>query len=128
VKNVRGRCQQASTFKAECPPRISTLPGTLTTDPPDTHSVPDLTHLRGRRTQDEEDTRSTSFHKARRLVRWHYQWLVLNEFLPKLIDPAVLGDIRTNGRRFYKFEAPPFKGRLYMPLEFSVARTGSGTR
>lgn len=37
-------------------------------------------------------------------MRWHYQWLVLHDFLPKLVDPDVLDDVRTNGRRFYRFE------------------------
>ncbi len=71
--------------------------------------------------QAEEDHGRTSFHKARRLVRWHYQWLVLHDFLPKLVDPDVLDDVRTNGRRFYRFEEEPFDGRPFMPLEFSVA-------
>ena len=61
------------------------------------------------------------FGRARRTVRWHYQWLVLNDFLPRVLDRAVLNDIRNNGRRFYDFDAAPFGGRPFMPLEFSVA-------
>ena len=72
-------------------------------------------------TQAEEDRKKTSFHRARRLVRWHYQWLVLNDFLPQLIDANVLSDIRENGRRFYRFEDSPFDGEPFMPLEFSGA-------
>lgn len=72
-------------------------------------------------TQAEEDRRRTAFHRTRRLVRWHYQWIVLNDFLPKLVDPDVLDDVRTNGRRFYDFDREPFDGRPFMPLEFSVA-------
>lgn len=30
------------------------------------------------------------FEFARRLVRWHYQWLMVNEFLPMLIEPTAL--------------------------------------
>jgi len=71
--------------------------------------------------QAEEDEEPTSFHAARRLVRWHYQWMVLNDFLPKIVDPAVLGDVRDNGRRFYRFEEKPFNGTPFMPLEFSAA-------
>ena len=67
-------------------------------------------------TQAEEDRKNTPFHKTRRLVRWHYQWLVLNDFLPRLVDETVLNDIRTNGRSFFQFQDRPF-----MPLEFSVA-------
>jgi Animal haem peroxidase len=72
-------------------------------------------------TQAEEDRRNTPFHRARRIVRWHYQWLVLNDFLPRIIDPHVLTDIRTNGRQFYDFDGEPFGGRPFMPLEFSGA-------
>ncbi len=61
------------------------------------------------------------FGRARRTVRWHYQWLILNDFLPRVLDRAVLNDIRNNGRRFYDFDAAPFGGRPFMPLEFSVA-------
>jgi hypothetical protein len=53
-------------------------------------------------TQDEEDRKNTPFHQAHRLVRWHYQWLVLNDFLPRLVEPTVLNNIRTNGRRFFE--------------------------
>jgi hypothetical protein len=67
-------------------------------------------------TQDEEDRKKTRFHQTHRLVRWHYQWLVLNDFLPRLADPNVLNDIKTNGRSFFQFE-----GRPFMPLEFSAA-------
>ncbi len=67
-------------------------------------------------TQAEEERKNTPFHKAHRLVRWHYQWLVLNDFLPRLVDPNVLNDIKSNGRRFFEFQDRPF-----MPLEFSAA-------
>ena len=71
--------------------------------------------------QDDEDHRETRFDRAKRRVTWHYQWLVLNDFLPNLIDADVLNDIRTNGRRFYKFDRDPFDGEPFMPLEFSAA-------
>jgi hypothetical protein len=74
-------------------------------------------------TQAEEvdDRKRSPFHRARRIVRWHYQWLVLNDFLSRLIDPGVLNDVRTNGRRFYNFDPDPFNGEPFMPIEFSVA-------
>jgi hypothetical protein len=74
-------------------------------------------------TQAEEDDgrKQSPFHRARRIVRWHYQWLVLNDFLPRLVDPDVLNDVRTNGRRFYDFDPDPFNGDPFMPIEFSVA-------
>ncbi|MGH3882129.1 MAG: peroxidase family protein [Pseudonocardiaceae bacterium] len=63
----------------------------------------------------------TAFDAARRQVRWHYQWIVLHDFLPRIVDPVVLDDIRANGRKFYDFSGPPFDGTPYMPVEFSVA-------
>lgn len=66
------------------------------------------------------DTGSTNPHEifmeAQRLVRWHYQWIILHEFLPKTVGQSVVDDILTNGRRFYKWRNAPF-----IPVEFSVA-------
>jgi hypothetical protein len=57
------------------------------------------------------------FAEARRLTLWHYHWLILNEFLPLFIGPAMVNDILTNGRRFYR----PAKGEVTMPVEFQGA-------
>jgi Animal haem peroxidase len=59
---------------------------------------------------------SSVFDKAQQLVRWHYQWIILNEFLPKTVGQVLLDDVLKNGPRFYKFGAKPF-----IPVEFSVA-------
>ncbi|MDF1585425.1 peroxidase family protein [Marinimicrococcus flavescens] len=57
------------------------------------------------------------FEKAREATTWHYQKIVLTDFLPKLIRPAVLQDVLENGRKFYNLaNAEPF-----IPIEFSVA-------
>jgi len=56
------------------------------------------------------------FDEARRIVRWHYQWIVLHDFADLLVDNNVLHDVMTNGRRYYQFEPEPF-----IPVEFSVA-------
>ncbi|WP_245777779.1 peroxidase family protein [Lentzea xinjiangensis] len=63
------------------------------------------------------------FRAAKELVVRHYQWLLKTDFLPRLVDPAIVDDVFANGRRF--FEVP---GRHYgrdnsptMPIEFSVA-------
>jgi len=81
------------------------------------------------------------FEEARRLVTKHYQWMLRHDFLPRIVDPAILDDVFTNGRRFFELPAPyePSPG-LYgtehghrvgryvqpgdmptMPVEFSVA-------
>ncbi len=57
------------------------------------------------------------FEEARRLTRWHYQWVVLQEYLPLICGQAVVADILGSGRRYYcpKSEIP------YIPVEFAVA-------
>jgi hypothetical protein len=57
------------------------------------------------------------FTEARRLATWHYQWVILHEFLPAIIAPATLNDVITNGCRFYL----PANGRAYIPIEFQMA-------
>ncbi|WP_394621233.1 heme peroxidase family protein [Lentzea sp. JNUCC 0626] len=63
------------------------------------------------------------FRAAKELVVRHYQWMLRTDHLPRIIDPAIVDDVFTNGRKF--FEVP---GRYYsrdnsptMPVEFSVA-------
>ena len=56
------------------------------------------------------------FDEAQRLVRWHYQWIILHEFLPKTVGQKVVDDVLKNGRRFYNWRNAPF-----IPVEFSVA-------
>lgn len=62
------------------------------------------------------DREGVSFDEARRLVRWHYQWIVLHDFLDRLTDPAVFADVLTNGRKFFHFDGEPF-----IPVEFAAA-------
>jgi hypothetical protein len=72
------------------------------------------------------------FKLAQQQVRWHYQWVVVHDFLRRLVGQAVIDDIlRTEpytvpeGQsaalpkatlRFYRW-----RDRPYMPVEFSVA-------
>ncbi|KQR52466.1 hypothetical protein ASF88_13125 [Leifsonia sp. Leaf336] len=69
---------------------------------------------------------------AQRRVRWHYQWVVVHDYLPRLVGPDVVADIlpdedyltspstpvaQQHARlKFYEYRNDPF-----MPLEFSVA-------
>lgn len=54
------------------------------------------------------------FEATQKLVRWHYQWLVVNEFLPRICGSKLV--ISTVGCP--RFE---FKNHAFMPVEFSVA-------
>jgi hypothetical protein len=56
------------------------------------------------------------FAEAQRVVRWHYQWLVLHEFLPLTVGDALTNDVLTNGPLHYHWHNDP-----YIPVEFSVA-------
>ena len=57
--------------------------------------------------------------RARQLVRWAYQYIVLNEYLPTVCDQNVVLDTIHNGTRFLGANAG--RGSGFMPLEFSVA-------
>ncbi|HZR43780.1 MAG TPA: heme peroxidase family protein [Ktedonobacteraceae bacterium] len=59
---------------------------------------------------------STVFEEARRLVRWHYQWIVIHEFLPLTVGQELVDDILTTGPRFYQPGPHPF-----IPVEFADA-------
>ena len=55
------------------------------------------------------------FEKARQLTTWHYQWMIVHEFLPHFIGQAMVNDILRNGRRFYRPEVG------FIPIEFQGA-------
>lgn len=57
------------------------------------------------------------FQLAQRQVRWHYQWIILLEFLPLTIGQERVEDILNNGLRFYEVK----KRNALIPIEFSVA-------
>jgi hypothetical protein len=60
------------------------------------------------------------FERARRWVVRHYQWMLRTDFLPRIVDPAIVDDVFRCGRRF--FEPYPLPGFTpTMPVEFSVA-------
>lgn len=64
------------------------------------------------------------FEEARRLTRWHYQWLVVHAYLATICDVAVLDDVLAGEAPLYArlLQGTPAQGgKLPMPLEFSVA-------
>ncbi|KAF3883836.1 MULTISPECIES: peroxidase family protein [Nostocales] len=72
--------------------------------------------VRANEPENAKDNR-TLFNRAQQLVRWHYQWLVINDFLKTLTVKGTVDSILTGGLKFYKLR----NGELFMPLEFSVA-------
>lgn len=57
------------------------------------------------------------FARARRLVTWHYQWIVRYDYLLKLVAPNVLQDITMHWPMLYR----PAKGNASIPVEFAWA-------
>jgi hypothetical protein len=57
------------------------------------------------------------FERAQQLTRWHYQWLVVNDFLKTMTVAGIVDQVLLGGPKHYA----PRNGEPYMPLEFSVA-------
>lgn len=56
------------------------------------------------------------FAEAQRLVRWHYQWIIVHEFLPKTVGQEMVDNVLNKGRKFYNWRNLPF-----IPVEFAVS-------
>ena len=64
------------------------------------------------------------FKMAQRYVRWHYQWIVVHEFLPLTIGQERVDDILQRGPKFYNphdRSVQNAQGNPLIPVEFSVA-------
>lgn len=70
-------------------------------------------HLRAKGVPD-----TNVFAEAQRLVRWHYQWIVVNEFLPLVVGEELMHDLLLNGLRFYHYDDDD---TLSIPVEFADA-------
>ncbi|MFL5797719.1 MAG: peroxidase family protein [Actinomycetota bacterium] len=79
------------------------------------HRVADTTTLKGQ----------ALFEEAQRLVRWHYQWVVVHDFLRRIVGTQLVTSLLPAGStapglrsrlNFFHWENQPF-----MPIEFSAA-------
>ncbi len=52
---------------------------------------------------------------AMQLVRWHYQWMILHEYLPLIVGQELVDDIVANGRRHYTEDV------ARIPVEFQTS-------
>lgn len=57
------------------------------------------------------------FAEARRLVTWHYQWMILHEFLPQVVGADTVTQLLADKTRYYR----PSKDDAFMPVEFQIA-------
>jgi hypothetical protein len=68
------------------------------------------------------DNPDRTFAEIQQLVRFHYQYVILNDFLPRIVHSSVLDSLKSNGSydrdelEFFHWKNDPF-----MPVEFSVA-------
>ena len=45
-----------------------------------------------------DDNPGHDFPALQKTVRWHYQWLVVHDFLPRIISKSVLDALKTGGK------------------------------
>ena len=67
----------------------------------------------------QQGSSELQYVRARQLVRWAYQYVVVNDYLTRVCDRGVVLDTLANGPRFMGSSAG--RGNAFMPLEFSVA-------
>jgi hypothetical protein len=56
------------------------------------------------------------FETARRETVWHYQWVIVNDYLPRLVGAELVDSILEEGPRFYRAGPAPL-----IPFEFADA-------
>jgi hypothetical protein len=70
--------------------------------------------------------KASVFEEARRLCRWHYQWMVVHDFLPKMVGQDTVNKIleeRSNGLAKVKLSyfKPKNPNKPMMPIEYAAA-------
>jgi hypothetical protein len=68
------------------------------------------------RSQNPSIPDNDAYFQARRLTVWHYQWMILHEFLPHIVPQLIIDDVLTNGRHFYN----PLHNEAFIPVEFQI--------
>jgi hypothetical protein len=68
------------------------------------------------------DDDTIRFRTAVKIVRWHYQWLVLHDFLPRLLSPTIVDEVLNPGGypRLDNYEKDNARW-AYIPVEFAGA-------
>lgn len=59
---------------------------------------------------------TTLFKEAQKMVRWHYQWIILNEYLPQIVDEETLAQVKQQGPNYYHVQE-----QAYIPVECAAA-------
>ena len=69
------------------------------------------------------------FKDIQQMVRWHYQWVILHDFLPRILDIEVLKKVLPGYKRHKPFddcfkpnlEIFKWKNSAFIPIEFTAA-------
>jgi hypothetical protein len=69
------------------------------------------------RLRDDDVAEQDLFEQARRAATWHYQHVILREFLPVLIGPRLTAELLDDGPRLYRVDGD----HPYIPFEFADA-------
>lgn len=92
------------------------------------HIVDQLSKQKPFNSQENARTRNAElFYSARKIVRWHYQWVVLHDFLSRILHPQVHSRLFDRVLSHLKSEnqAPLLHFRPhnspYLPIEFTAA-------
>jgi hypothetical protein len=68
------------------------------------------------RLRDDGVAETDLFDEARRGTTWHYQHVILREYLPGLVGAALTAELLATGPQLYRIEGDP-----YIPFEFADA-------
>jgi hypothetical protein len=70
-----------------------------------------------------DDNPGASFAAIQQIVRFHYQWIVLNDFLPRIVHATILDALKSGDGKYDRDKLKFFhwKNEPFMPVEFSVA-------
>jgi len=61
------------------------------------------------------------FTEAQRLTRWHYQWIVVHDFLPRIIGEELAAKLFDGATADFDLRHYRAQTRPYIPVEFSAA-------
>ena len=69
------------------------------------------------------------FEEARRITRWHYQWVVLHDFLPRLIGNELASELLNQGSptSWANARKPSRSNSRMRPIGTDIARSGTAT-
>lgn len=68
------------------------------------------------RLREDGEPEATVFDEARRALTWHYQWVIVNEYVPALVGEDLAARLLRNGPALYRPGGTP-----QIPLEFADA-------